>query len=63
VKRHELLDHLRRHGCALSREGSRHSIFFNPAAGAKAPVLGMFESEIKDSGGGDATECGTMTAG
>jgi mRNA interferase HicA len=38
VKRHELLDHLRRHGCILSREGGRHSIFSNPATGAKAPV-------------------------
>jgi predicted RNA binding protein YcfA (HicA-like mRNA interferase family) len=38
VKRHELLDHLRRHGCVLSREGGRHSIFSNPATGAKVPV-------------------------
>jgi hypothetical protein len=38
VKRHELLDHLRRHGCALAREGSRHTIFSNPASGARAPV-------------------------
>jgi hypothetical protein len=38
VKRHELLDHLGRHGCRLEREGSRHSIFVNPATGAKAPV-------------------------
>jgi mRNA interferase HicA len=38
VKRHELLDHLRRHQCALAREGSRHSIFMNPANGAKVPV-------------------------
>jgi len=38
VKRRELLDHLGRHGCRLEREGSRHSIFVNPATGAKAPV-------------------------
>jgi len=38
VKRHELLDHLRRHGCRLEREGSRHSIFVNPATDARAPV-------------------------
>ncbi|MCX6620008.1 MAG: addiction module toxin, HicA family [Acidobacteria bacterium] len=38
MKRHELLDHLRRHGSTLCREGGRHSIFSNLAAGAKAPV-------------------------
>jgi len=38
VKRHELLEHLRRHGCHLDREGSRHSIYVNPAIGVKAPV-------------------------
>jgi mRNA interferase HicA len=38
VKRHELLDHLRRNGCELEREGTRHSIFTNRASGAKAPV-------------------------
>jgi mRNA interferase HicA len=38
VKRHERLDHLRRQGCRLEREGSRHSIFINPGNGAKAPV-------------------------
>jgi hypothetical protein len=38
VKRHELLDHLRRHGCTVAREGGRHTIFVNTANGAKAPV-------------------------
>jgi mRNA interferase HicA len=38
VKRHELLDHLHRHRCTLAREGARHSIFTNPANGAKVPV-------------------------
>jgi len=38
VKRHALLDHLQRHKCNLSQEGGRHSIFTNPATGAKAPV-------------------------
>jgi len=38
VKRHELVDYLRRNGCQLYREGGRHSIFLNPATGAKAPV-------------------------
>jgi len=38
VKRRELLDHLRRHGCVLDREGGRHSILVNPSNGRKAPV-------------------------
>jgi mRNA interferase HicA len=38
VKRRELLDHLRRHGCVVAREGGRHTILSNPANGAKAPV-------------------------
>jgi len=38
VKRHALIDHLRRHGCRLEREGARHSIYVNPANGAKVPV-------------------------
>jgi predicted RNase H-like HicB family nuclease len=35
VKRHELIDHLRRHGCRLEREGGRHMIFTNPINRAK----------------------------
>ncbi|HZW31396.1 MAG TPA: hypothetical protein VFF52_11850 [Isosphaeraceae bacterium] len=31
MKRHELIAHLRRHGCALIREGRRHSWWGNPA--------------------------------
>jgi mRNA interferase HicA len=38
VKRRELLDHLRRHGCVLDREGSRHSIYRNEANRKQAPV-------------------------
>ena len=38
MKRRELLDHLRQHGCALVREGGRHSIYGNPATGNVAPV-------------------------
>ncbi len=38
MKRRELIDHLRRQGCRLEREGARHSIYGNPANGAKAPV-------------------------
>ena len=38
MKRHELIDHLRRQGCRLEREGARHTIYGNPANGVKAPV-------------------------
>jgi mRNA interferase HicA len=38
LKRHELIGHLKQQGCRLDREGSRHTIFTNPAAGVKAPV-------------------------
>ncbi len=31
MKRRALLKHLRQHGCELLREGSRHSIYWNPA--------------------------------
>ncbi|HEY67431.1 MAG TPA: type II toxin-antitoxin system HicA family toxin [Thermoflexia bacterium] len=31
MKRRALLKHLKRHGCELLREGSRHSIYWNPA--------------------------------
>jgi len=33
VKRSTLLQHLRRHGCYLKREGSSHSLWCNPATG------------------------------
>jgi len=38
LKRHELIGHLKQQGCRLHREGSRHTIFTNPATGVKAPV-------------------------
>jgi len=38
VKRHELLNHLRRNSCHLVREGSNHFIYGNPATGARVPV-------------------------
>jgi mRNA interferase HicA len=38
LKRHELIGHLNDEGCLLEREGSRHTIYKNPATGAKAPV-------------------------
>jgi hypothetical protein len=34
VKRSSLLQHLRRHGCVLKREGAAHSLWTNPASGA-----------------------------
>jgi mRNA interferase HicA len=38
VKRHELLEHLRKHGCILIREGRRHSWWGNPANGQRSAV-------------------------
>lgn len=38
MKRRDLIAHLERHGCTLSREGSRHSVYYNPAANRKATV-------------------------
>ena len=34
MKRHTLLQHLRKHGCVLRREGGSHSLWTNPATGA-----------------------------
>ena len=30
MKRHVLLKHLQEHGCELLREGSNHSVYWNP---------------------------------
>jgi len=38
VKRTELVRHLEAHSCLLLREGSRHSIFVNRAAGKATSV-------------------------
>lgn len=38
MKRRDLLDHLRRHGCRFVREGSDHSIWENPATGRRTSV-------------------------
>jgi predicted RNA binding protein YcfA (HicA-like mRNA interferase family) len=38
VKRRDLEQHLRRHGCILDHEGSRHSMFVNPATGRLSAV-------------------------
>jgi mRNA interferase HicA len=34
MKRSSLLQHLRRHGCYLKREGRAHSLWCNPQTGA-----------------------------
>jgi mRNA interferase HicA len=33
MKRRDLLRHLADHGCVLIREGSRHTVFYNPQTG------------------------------
>ena len=38
MKRSTLLKHLRKHGCFLKREGSAHSLWSNPTAGAVEAV-------------------------
>jgi len=38
MKRRDLVSHLLRHGCVLRREGGRHSVYFNPAAGRTSTV-------------------------
>jgi predicted RNA binding protein YcfA (HicA-like mRNA interferase family) len=38
MKRSALLQHLRKHGCVLKREGSSHSLWMNPANGAVEAV-------------------------
>jgi hypothetical protein len=38
LKRHELIGHLNIEARLLDREGSRHTIYTNPATGAKTPV-------------------------
>jgi mRNA interferase HicA len=38
VKRSSLLQHLRRHGCVLKREGSSHSLWTNPSTGVVEAV-------------------------
>lgn len=38
MKRRALLDHLRRHGCRLRREGANHSVYWNPTNGRISTV-------------------------
>ncbi len=46
MKRRLLLDHLRKHGCVLVREGAKHSGFHNPSAHRSSTV--PRHSEIND---------------
>ena len=39
MKRSSLLQHLRRHGCYLKREGRAHALWCNPPTGAVEAVL------------------------
>jgi predicted RNA binding protein YcfA (HicA-like mRNA interferase family) len=38
VKRADLVRHLQKHGCALLREGAKHSVFLNPRSGRVSTV-------------------------
>ncbi|HEY0159427.1 MAG TPA: type II toxin-antitoxin system HicA family toxin [Thermoanaerobaculia bacterium] len=38
MKRRDLERHLRHHGCGVLREGSRHTVYVNEAAGRVAAV-------------------------
>jgi mRNA interferase HicA len=38
VKRSSLLQHLRKHGCNLKREGSSHALWSNPQTGANEAI-------------------------
>ena len=46
MKRKALIAYLGRSGCSLAREGSRHSLFLNPANGQVSAV--PRHPEIKD---------------
>jgi len=38
MKRSELLKQLKKEGCVLLRNGSRHDIYINPKTGQKQPI-------------------------
>ncbi len=38
MKRRALLEHLKRHGCGLFREGASHSMYRNAATGKRTSV-------------------------
>ncbi|MFO3796764.1 MAG: type II toxin-antitoxin system HicA family toxin [Anaerolineales bacterium] len=43
MKRRDLLQHLRQHGCRFVREGREHSIWENPATGRRTSVPRYWE--------------------
>jgi mRNA interferase HicA len=47
MKRAKLMQHLRKHGCELVREGARHSIWRNPASAGLTAV--PRHTEIKET--------------
>lgn len=38
MKRKDFVKHLKKHGCELSREGGKYSIFVNPKTQVETPV-------------------------
>src|SRR5438093_7129555 len=44
MKRSSLLQHLRRHGCNLKREGAAHSLWTNPTTGAVEAIPATLKS-------------------
>ena len=38
MKRRQLVRHILEYGCLLLREGSRHSVYYNPASGKVSSV-------------------------
>jgi len=38
MKRSELLKQIKKEGCVLLRDGSRHDIYINPKTGQKQPI-------------------------
>jgi len=38
MKRKDLIRHLVKNGCALEREGKKHTLFFNPKIGKNATI-------------------------
>ena len=46
MKRRDLIAHLTREGCVLHREGSKHSVFFNPENGHLAAIPRHREIDI-----------------
>ena len=38
MKRRDLIRHLEQHGCALLREGAKHSVYVNVVAGKSSTV-------------------------